>query len=81
MVGHQNIGVKPAVVSRQRLAQLMQEPAAISVGKEDWLPIVATLDDVVRLAGEAETRWAGHREAPNSEKGSESFIDRIRDGA
>jgi hypothetical protein len=42
------------------LGQVVQQALAVGVVDHDGLPVVATLDDVVRVAGNREAGQAGH---------------------
>lgn len=48
VIGHQHVGVQPAVLARQRFAQPAKIGEAVLVVEEARRPIVPALDDVQR---------------------------------
>ncbi len=60
MVVHQRAGVQGHVGIEHGFAQQMQIAVPIIVTEEAGQAIVATLDDMVRYAGEIETGQASH---------------------
>ena len=65
MVGHEDVGIEPGVALPFRLAQAIQEDVVIFFCEEGGLPIVPTLDDVMRIRRDGQTRQPGRAwEAP-----------------
>jgi len=60
MVAHQHIGVNVHLVHAAVLEQQIEHALVISVAAKNVLSVVAPQDDVVRVAGDGETREAGH---------------------
>lgn len=61
MIGHQHVGVKTALVARERVAEQIEVGAAIVVGKEAGQAVVAALDEVLRDVGQVGAGQARHR--------------------
>ena len=60
MVGHEDIGVDRALVLPRSLRQAIEVEAIFFFRKEARLPIVATLDDVLRDVGQIESWLTKH---------------------
>ena len=60
VVGHPDIGVDRQALRDCRLDQSIAEELVVRIRGKDHLPIVAPLDDVLRLAGESVARKASH---------------------
>jgi len=60
LVAHQHIGVDAAVMVDRTIAKQTQIQRRISAAEEDWLAVVATLDDVLWVAGCIDTTRARH---------------------
>jgi len=60
MVRHQHVGVEGASFGRQRLTQPLQENLPVVITEEYRLPVVATLDYMVRLVRKNEATGARH---------------------
>lgn len=60
MVGHQRPRVQAGAGFADQAAQPIEKPAAILVGEEDPPSFDAAHDDVVKRAGEIESRSARH---------------------
>lgn len=60
MIGHQHVGVKTALVARERVAEQIEVGAAIVVGEEAGQAVVAALDEVLRDVGQVGAGQARH---------------------
>ena len=60
MVGHQDVGMRDAARGKRAFAQKLQVTAAVTVVQEAGQSIVAALDNVLRYAGNIESRLACH---------------------
>lgn len=60
MVGHQHVGVQPAVAGQQGFAQQLAVAGAVIVVQEAGQSAVAALHHVLRDAGEGDAGLAGH---------------------
>jgi hypothetical protein len=60
MVAHQHIGVNVDLVRATVLEQQIEHALVISGAAKNVLSVVAPQDDVVRVAGDGETREASH---------------------
>lgn len=60
VVVHQHIGVEPAIVGEQRLAQQMAVAGAVGIVQETGQAVVAALHDVSRDTGKIESPLACH---------------------
>jgi hypothetical protein len=59
MIGHQHIGVQPAVVPIQCLPEIDEITMVVILGEEAGLAIVAALDHMLGNARQTEARFAG----------------------
>jgi hypothetical protein len=60
VIGHEDISVKGAAGSAQRLAQPVEIGVVVVFGEEAWPAVVAALYDVQRDAGKVNARSARH---------------------
>ena len=60
VVAHQHIGVNVDLVRAAVLEQQIEHALVISVATKNVLSVVTPQDDVVRVAGDGETREASH---------------------
>jgi hypothetical protein len=60
VIAHQHIGVDVDLVHAALLEQQIEHALVISNSAKNVLPVVAPQDDVVRVAGDGETREASH---------------------
>ncbi|GGZ60706.1 hypothetical protein GCM10008101_13350 [Lysobacter xinjiangensis] len=60
VVRHQHVGMHVAAVLERRLAELLPVLLIVRIARKAWLPVVATLDDVLRDAWQIESRESGH---------------------
>jgi hypothetical protein len=60
MVGHQHIGMNKTAMLEGRITQVLQVAAIVLFLKKTWLPVIATLYDMLRKAGYIEARLARH---------------------
>ena len=64
MVAHQHVGMDGDPVLVRILLEHGQQRLAVGVAGKYRLPIVPPLDDVVGIAGDGQSREAGHDESP-----------------
>jgi hypothetical protein len=60
VVGHQHVGVNVALVSGCRGLKFLQIEAVVGIGAKYHVPIVAPLNDVLRLPGKHKSWQSGH---------------------
>lgn len=60
MVAHQPISLDRHAEFLRVVSQQVEQRLVVRGGRENRLPVVAALDDVVRVAGECEAGKTGH---------------------
>ena len=62
MVGHQDVGIDPALARAFGLLQGGDTAVVIVLREEDRLAIVATLDEMMRIGRDSHAGATGHRQ-------------------